>query len=74
MSNLCMFSLGKRRLSGDLINVYKYLKRRGRHMFGSRFFLVVCSGRTKCNSLKLKHRKFGTNMQKNFFMARVLQY
>ena len=28
---------------------------------------VVCSDRTKSNGQKLRHRKFHTNVQKNFF-------
>ena len=62
-----MFSQEKRRLRGDLINVYKYLKGGGGQMGEVRFFLVVCSKRTRSNGLKLEHRKFCTNMQKNFF-------
>ena len=33
--------------------------------------LVVCSGRTRSNSLKLELWKLHTNMQKNFFTVRV---
>ena len=72
LSNLGLFSLGKRRLRGDLINVYKYLKGGGRQMDEARLFLVMCSSRTS-NGLKLEHRKFHTNMQKNFFMVRVME-
>ena len=66
-----MFILGKRRLRGDLINIYKYLKGVGRQMDESRLFSVVCSNRTRSNGLKLELRMFCTNMQKNFFMVRV---
>ena len=52
-------------MRGDLINVYKYLKGGGRQMDEARLFLVVCSNRTKSNGLKIEHRKFSTNMQKN---------
>ena len=37
-------------------------------------FLVVCSDRTRNNSLKFEHRKFHTNMQKNLFMIRVTEH
>ena len=46
LSNLGLFSLGKRRLRGDLINVYKYLKGSGRQMDEARLF-VVGNNRTK---------------------------
>jgi len=67
LSNLGLFSLGKRRLRRDLINVNKYLKGGGRQM-------VVCINRAKSNGLELEHRKFHTNMQKNLFMIRVTEH
>jgi len=67
LSNLDLFSLGKRRLNGDLINVYKYLKGGGRHMNEATLFLVVCSSRTRSGGLNLECRKVRTNMGKFFF-------
>ena len=49
LSNLGLFSLGKRRL----INVYKYLKGGGRQTDEGRLFSVVRSDRTTSNGLKL---------------------
>jgi len=72
LSNLGLFSLGKSRLRGGLLN--KYLKRGGRQMDGTRIFSVVCSDRTRSKGLKTEHRKFHTNLQKNFFMVRVTEY
>ena len=73
-TNLGLFSLGKRRLRGDLISVYKYLKGSGRQMDEARLFSVVCTNRTRSNGLKLEHRKFRTNMRKNFSMVRVMEH
>ena len=36
--------------------------------------LVVCSDRTRSNGLKPEHRKFCTNMWKNFFTIRVTKH
>jgi len=35
---------------------------------------MVHSDRTSINSLKLERREFHTNMQKNFFMVRVMEH
>ena len=53
LSNLGLFSLGKRRLKGDLINVYKYLKGGGRQINEARLFSVVHCNRTRSSCLKL---------------------
>ena len=74
LSNLDLFSLGKRRLREDLINVCKYLKGGGRQMDVARLFLVVCSNRTRSSGLKLEHRKFHINTWKKFFMVRVMKH
>jgi len=37
-------------------------------------FSVGCGDRTRGNGHKMKHRKFRTNMQKNFFMVRVMEH
>ena len=66
LSNFGLFSLRKRRLRRNQINVYECLKGGGRKMDEARLFLVVYSNRTRSNGQKLEHRKFHTNIQKNF--------
>ena len=70
LRDLGLFSLEKRRLRGDLINVYKYLKC-GRQRDLANLFSVVCGDRRRGNGHKMEHRKFCTNMQKSFFTVRV---
>ena len=40
----------------------------------ARLFSVVCSDWTRSNGIKFEHRKFCTNMWKNFFMVRVTEH
>ena len=58
-----------RQLRGDLIQVYKYL-RCGGHSGEASLFSVVRGDRTRGNGHKLQHRKFRSNVRKNFFTVR----
>jgi len=72
LRELGLFSRKKRRLRGDPVNAYKYLKG-GCQEDEARDFLVVPSYSTRGNGHKLKHRNFRLNMMKNFFPLRVME-
>ena len=61
LSKLDLFSLEKRRLRGDLINIYKYLKC-GSQRDMANLFSLACGDRTRRNGHKMEHRNFHTAM------------
>jgi len=72
LRELGLVSLKKRKLRGDLIKAYKYLKC-GCQQDGTRLSSAVPSDRTRSSGHKLKHRKFHLNMRKNFFTLSVTE-
>ena len=73
LRTLGLFSLEKRRLRGDLINAYTYLKGRNQ-VDGTRLFSVIPSNRTSGNRNKLEYRKLHMNTRKKYFALRVSEH
>ncbi|KAJ7415950.1 hypothetical protein BTVI_36882 [Pitangus sulphuratus] len=72
LRELMLFSLEKKRLQGDIIVAFQYLKRAYKKN-GEKPFTWACSDRTRLNGFKLRDSRFKLDVRKKFFTIRVVR-
>lgn len=72
LKELNLFSMKKRRLRGDLIEVYKILNNIDN--LSNNFFKKVVNNRTRGHSLKLKKDRCYSDIRKYFFSQRAINH
>jgi len=73
LRELALFSLERRRLWGDLIEAFQYLKETYRKD-GENHFSKACCDNTRSNGFKLREGRFRLDTRKKFFTMRVVKH
>ena len=73
LKRLNLFTLEKRRLRGDMIQVFKYLKKFNNVDY-SKFFELQTNSRTRNNGLPIQSSRCNTDIGRSFFSNRVIRH